>query len=134
MLLAGLVLGIHAAIIGFNVVGLLVIPLGGWLGWVWVRIFWWRALHVASLAVVAAQALLGRACFLTIWQAELSGTVSGAGTAPMVMDWVDHLIYIPLPIWCFALLYLAVLAGVITLSWLVPPARRHSASRTGPSG
>ena len=80
------------------------------------------------------QRRLGRACFLTIWQAELSGTVSGAGTAPLVMDWVDHLIYIPLPIWCFALLYLAVLAGVITLWWLVPLARRHSASRTGPGG
>ena len=64
-LLARLVLAAHVAIILFNVVGLVVIPLGAWRGWRFVRIFWWRALHLAILAIVAVQALLARDCFLT---------------------------------------------------------------------
>ncbi|HUZ32935.1 MAG TPA: DUF2784 family protein, partial [Xanthobacteraceae bacterium] len=69
--LALAVLAAHVAVIAFNVFGLVVIPLGGWLGWRFVRILWWRALHLALLAVVALQALFGRACFLTLWQAAL---------------------------------------------------------------
>ncbi len=118
---AALVLAVHVGIIGFNLFGLLAIPVGGWLGWGWVRIFCWRAMHVAALGIVAAQALLGRACFLTIWQDDLAG--GAAGSTPLLMRWVDRIIFWPLPIWCFALLYLAVLAGVVSLWWLVPPRR-----------
>ena len=65
------ILVLHLGIIIFNVVGLVVIPWGAWRHWRWVRIFWWRALHLVALFVVALQALLGRACFLTIWQSRL---------------------------------------------------------------
>ena len=122
--LAGLVLAVHGAIIAFNVFGLLAIPLGAWRRWAWVRIFWWRALHVASLGIVAGQALLGRACFLTLWQADLTG--SAREQTPLIMRWVDSLIFWPLPLWVFALLYVAVLAGVMALWWLVPPGRRSA--------
>ncbi len=123
--LAGLVLAVHLGIIGFNMFGLFAVPLGGWLGWRWVRFFWWRALHVAALGVVALQALLGRACFLTIWQDELTG--SGPHPRPLLMRWVDHLIFWPLPLWFFALLYMAVLLFVLLLWRLVPPDRRRTA-------
>ena len=119
--LAGLVLAVHVGIIGFNVFGLLAIPLGGLFGWRWVRIFWWRALHVAALGVVALQAVFGHACFLTIWQDELAGTDRQA--TPLLMRWVDSVIFWPLPLWCFAVLYLAVLLGVLALWRLVPPRR-----------
>ena len=41
------------------------------------RTFWWRALHLALLAVPALQALFGRTCFLTLWQAMLEQEVGG---------------------------------------------------------
>ena len=119
--LAGIVLAVHVGVICFNLFGLLAIPLGGWLGWRWVRGFWWRALHVACLSIVALQALLGRACFLTLWQNELAG--DGMRPTPLLMRWVDSIIFWPLPLWVFALLYVLVLLGVVALWWLVPPTR-----------
>lgn len=117
--LAQLVLSLHLAVIAFNVLGLVAIPLGARLGWDWVRIRWWRALHVAAWVAVAAQAVLGRACVLTYWQDDLSG----AGEAPLVMRVVNSLIYWPLPMWAFTAMYLALFATVICLWWLVPPRR-----------
>ena len=121
-------LAVHVAIILFNVFGLVAIPLGGLFRWRWVRVRWWRALHVAVLALVAVQAVMGRACFLTLWQAELTG--AGASRAPLIVRWVDRIVFWPLPVWVFAVLYVAVFLAVIALWWLVPPAwpgrRRYS--------
>lgn len=116
--LGQIVLTLHLAVIAFNVGGLLAVPLGARLGWGWVRIRWWRALHVASWIVVAVQAVLGRACVLTIWQDDLSG---GAAEAPLVMRAVNRLIYWDLPMWAFTTLYLVLFAVVLVLWRRVPP-------------
>ncbi len=118
MILADAILAVHFVIIGFNVAGLVVIPLGGILGWRVVRIAWLRLLHLALLAIVAGQALAGRACILTIWQNELSG--GNPAPEPMIMRWVDHLIYWNLPIYVFAVLYSVVFLYVVALCLLVP--------------
>lgn len=111
------VLALHLAVIAFNVAGLVVIPLGARLGWRFVRIRWLRLLHLASLAIVALQATLGRACFLTIWQADLTG----GREEPLIMRWVNSMIYWPLPIWVFTALYLALFAYTVALWWIVRP-------------
>lgn len=112
------VLAVHLAVIALNIFGLIVIPLGAWQRWAFVRARWWRVLHLASLAVVALQAALGRACFLTLWQDDLIG---GGQADPMIMRFVTGLIYWPLPAWVFTAAYLAVFAYVVTLWVLVPP-------------
>jgi hypothetical protein len=117
--LAALVLAVHLAVIAFNVLGLLAIALGAARGWNWVRIRWWRALHLASWAVVALQAALGRACFLTLWQDRLTG--AGA-EAPLIERWVNRVIFWPLPIWVFGALYLLLFAAVVGF-WFWPPSR-----------
>ncbi len=125
------VLLIHLVVIAFNALGLLVIPVGAWLGWRIVRIPWLRLLHLGSLAIVAGQALAGRACFLTIWQNRLAGRSDGV--PPLVMRWVDGLIYWNLPLWFFAGLYTAIFLYVLALSLLVPfwPRRRGWQNRRG---
>jgi hypothetical protein len=117
-ILALIVLATHVAIIAFNLFGLIAIPLGAWWRWRFVRIRWWRMLHIAVLAIVALQALFGRACILTLWQDSLAGSSS---SSPLIMRWVTGLIYWPLPMWFFALLYLAVFAYTLALWFLVPP-------------
>ena len=124
--LAEFVLAAHVFIIVFNVAGLLVIPLGAWLRWDFVRARWLRMLHLLSLAVVALQAVGGQACFLTIWQSNLrraAGQV--ASDTPLIQRWVEHVVFWPLPIWFFTALYLAVFAYTVALWWLVPPRRHH---------
>jgi hypothetical protein len=118
-LLGQLVLAVHVLVIAFNVAGLAAIPLGARLGWRFVR---WRPLrlaHLGAMAVVALQAVLGRACFLTDWQAALSGE---APAQPLIMRWVNGLIFWPLPMWAFAAAYLAALAYVVVLWRAVRPA------------
>jgi hypothetical protein len=115
------ILAAHVVVIAFNITGLVAIPLGARLGWQWVRVRWWRALHVASWTVVALQAALGRACFLTLWQDQLTGA---GGEPPLIARFVNAVIYWPLPIWVFTAIYLALFALVIALWWLVRPNRR----------
>lgn len=115
----------HVAVILFNLFGLIAIPFGAWRGWSFVRIFWWRALHLVALAVVAVQAVLGRACFLTLWQDSLLQNAGETGSGvPLVQRWVSEAIFWPLPLWCFALLYVAVWFYALVLWHFVPPRRR----------
>ena len=120
--LATAILVVHLAIVAFNVGGLVLVPVGGWLGWRWVRLYWLRLLHVLSLAIVALQALYGRACILTIWQVDVAR--SGAGEAPpMIATWINRLLYWPLPHWVFVAAYVAVFVYVLLLWRWVPPQR-----------
>jgi Protein of Unknown function (DUF2784) len=123
VILAALVLACHVGVILFNLFGMVAVPLGALRGWRFVRVRWWRALHVAALAAVVAQALLGRACFLTLWQDALLGA-NGEAT-PLIMGWVDRLLFWRLPMWFFAALYVLVLLYVLLLWRLVPPGRRR---------
>lgn len=116
------ILVLHLGIIIFNVVGVVVIPWGAWRHWRWVRIFWWRALHLAALSVVALQAVLGRACFLTIWQSRLQEEAGREGfRAPFIQTWVNHQLFWNLPMTFFTVVYLLVWIYVIILWWKVPP-------------
>jgi hypothetical protein len=119
MLLAEAVLAIHLAIILFNLFGLVAVPLGALCDWPFVRILWWRVLHVLLLAAVAAQAVMGRACILTLWQYDLAGAATRP--TPLIAGWIDRLVYWPLPLWVFAALYGLVFGYALALFWLVPP-------------
>jgi hypothetical protein len=133
--LATAVLLFHLLVVLFNVFGMIVIPLGAWRGWVFVRVWWWRALHVAILMLVAVQGVLGRACFLSLWQSALQRWAGeGASDAPFVARFINRLLFWPLPLWVFAVLYVAVCVYVLVLWWLVPPIlhRRIGARRARP--
>jgi len=122
LVLADLVLALHLGVIAFNVFGLIVIPLGAMRGWRFVRVFWWRALHAGILALVAVQAVAGRACFLTDWHAALVRAAGGSeSNAPLIERFVERLIFWPVPGWVFVVLYLAVCAYTLVLWRLVPP-------------
>jgi hypothetical protein len=112
------ILALHFAVIAFNIFGLVVIPLGAWRGWSWVRAPLWRWLHVVSLAVVALQAIAGRACFLTVWQDALAGRPEGE---PLIMRFVNSLIFWRLPMWVFTAVYLAMFVYTLALIRLAPP-------------
>ena len=122
--LARATLYMHFAVVVFNAGGLVFIVIGAWRNWRWVHAFWWRALHMASLLVVALQVLLGRDCFLTVWQTALE---SAANVNPADMAWLDrivfHAIFWPLPSWAFAVLY-ALAFALTVLLWRAVPVRR----------
>ena len=130
MIAADAILAAHVAIILFNLFGLVAVPLGAVCRWRFVRIRWWRIVHILLLAAVAVQALAGRACILTLWQADLAG--GAADRAPLIVRSLERAIYWPLPIWVFAALYIVIFGYAMALFWLVPP-RRQRVLRSRPN-
>jgi hypothetical protein len=48
-------------------------------------------------------------------------TSAGARPAPMIMDFVNRMLFWPLPMWAFTALYVAVWIYALALWLLVPP-------------
>jgi len=117
---ADALLVLHFAIVVFIVGGLILTWIGAALGWAWVRNPWFRWLHLAAIAFVALEAVVGMTCPLTEWEDALRG---GVRAESFVGRWVQRLLYYRAPEWVFTLLYLAWAAATLaTLRW-VPPRR-----------
>jgi hypothetical protein len=120
-LVADALLVLHFLIAAFVVAGLVLVWIGAALGWRWVRNPWFRYGHLGAIAFVAAEALLGIACPLTVWEDLLRG---GVRPDSFVARWVHRFLYYRAPEWIFTTAYaLWTLATLLTL-WLVPPKRR----------
>ena len=121
-MMADAILIVHFLIAAFIVLGLVAVWLGAAPGWPWVRNPWFRYAHLAAIAFVAAEAVLGIACPLTVWEDLLRG---GARAESFVARWVRALLFYEAPEWVFAVAYVAwTLATLVTLR-LVPPRRRQ---------
>src|SRR5688572_10512277 len=122
---ASAVLYLHFAVVVFNVFWIVAIPLGAWRGWNFIRSFWWRGAHVIVLAVVALQAVVGALCFLTLWQNFLLRAAGSSTDEPSLIETiVTRLIFWPLPLWAFVVIYVAAFGYTLAMWWLVPPYRR----------
>jgi hypothetical protein len=69
--LANVIVVVHLAIMAFVVIGLVLILVGGWRRWGWVRNFWFRTAHVAVIMIVVMETCFGIRCPLTDWEDEL---------------------------------------------------------------
>ncbi len=120
-MLADLLLVLHFFIAGFIVLGLIFVWIGALAGWRWVRNPWFRYLHLAAIAFVAAEALLGFACPLTVWEDLLRGS---ARPETFIGRWVARLLYYNAPEWVFTAAYCAWAAASLATLSLVPPTRK----------
>jgi len=121
MRLADGILAVHFAVVLFIVGGLAMVWIGAALGWRWIRNPWFRYLHVAAIAFVALEALLGMVCPLTLWEDMLRG---GAQPDSFVGRWVRRLLFYEAPEWLFTAAYCAWAAASLVTLALVPPRRR----------
>jgi hypothetical protein len=120
-LLADALLVVHFLIAGFIVLGLVLVWIGAIAGWRWIGNPAFRYLHLAAIVFVAAEAALGYACPLTIWEDLLRG---GARPETFIGRWVYRLLYYEAPEWVFTTLYAAWAAAALVTLRLVPPRRR----------
>ena len=118
-MLADALLVVHFLIAAFIVAGLLLVWIGALAGWPWIRNPWFRYLHLAAIVFVAAEALLGFACPLTIWEDLLRG---GARPETFIGRWVGRLLYYNAPEWVFTAVYAAWAGATLLTLRLVPPA------------
>ena len=117
--LADVILVLHFAFVLFVVGGLGAIWLGAWLGWQWVRNFWFRAAHLCAILFVAGEAIAGIWCPLTIWEAQLRGARSEKG---FIATWVHRVLFYDFPPWVFTTAYVLFALIVAATFWAVAPA------------
>jgi hypothetical protein len=124
--LADALLLLHAGLVLFVTIGQLLIMIGGWRGWDWIRRPMFRGAHLATISVVIAQAWLGRLCPLTIWERNLRAQ-AGQSThdESFVAHWIGVWLYWDLPAWVFVVTYTAFGALVLASWYRWPPKRRR---------
>ncbi|TNF91386.1 MAG: DUF2784 domain-containing protein [Gammaproteobacteria bacterium] len=122
LLAADAILVTHFLFICFVVFGLLLILIGRWRAWTWVRNYRFRLAHLFAIAIVVLQSWIGMICPLTIWEMDLralAGEQVYAGS--FIAHWIEQVLYYRAPDWVFILLYTA-FGGLVVASWFcVPP-------------
>ena len=120
-MLADVLLVLHFGIAAFVVLGLIAVWVGAALRWSFTRNPWFRYAHLGAILLIAAEALLGVACPLTVWEDLLRG---GLRPESFVGRWVQRLLYYQAPEWVFAAAYVAWAAATVLTLVLVPPRRK----------
>jgi hypothetical protein len=121
-----LVLVAHFGVVTFVVGGLALIVAGNRCDWTWVNGWYFRAAHLAAIAVVAGQAWLGVACPLT----TLENWLRARGGAPayeesFVAHWLRWLLFYDAPAAVFTVAYTVFGAAVLVAWWRFPPRPRR---------
>ena len=118
-LVADAILVTHVLFVAFVVLGLILIFVGKFLSWRWVRNPWFRVTHLLGVSVVVLQAWFGVICPLTIWEMDLrskAGETIYEGS--FIRHWLNELLYYQAPPWVFVVCYTA-FAGLVLASWFL---------------
>ena len=123
ILIADCLLIVHFAFILFVVLGWLLILIGKFRAWLWVRNRTFRLVHVVAIMYVALQAWFGKICPLTTLEMHLrsqAGQDSYEGS--FIAFWLHELIYFSAPSWVFIFAYTMFCLAVLLTWWWVKPA------------
>ena len=122
---ADLILAAHAIFVAYVTLGLVVILLGGYLRWRWVKNIWFRVSHLVAIGFVVAESWLGLICPLTKW--ENSARVAAGGEAysvSFIQHWLHAILFYDFEPWVFKVAY-SVFGITVLAAWvLVPPEHR----------
>ena len=124
--LADVILVVHFLFVAFVMGGLALVWIGAAAGWQWVRNFWFRVAHMCAIVFVAAEAIAGIWCPLTIWEAELRGARADKG---FIAQWIHRLLFYDFPPWVFTAAYVTFALLVAVTYWLVPPRRMKKSAQ-----
>ncbi|MCU7795834.1 MAG: DUF2784 domain-containing protein [Candidatus Thiodiazotropha sp. (ex Semelilucina semeliformis)] len=109
----------HVLFVVFVVLGLILIFVGKFLSWQWVRNPWFRVSHLLGIGVVVLQSWFGVICPLTTWEMDLrskAGETVYEGS--FITHWLNELLYYQAPSWVFVVIY-TVFGGLVLLSWFL---------------
>lgn len=122
---ADTILFLHFSFVFFIIVSLILILLGGYLKWVWIRNWWFRMAHLAGISFVVVQSWLGFICPLTTLEMWLREQVNEAHyTGSFIQYWLQRILYYQAPDWVFILIY-SLFGLLVIVSWVrFPPHKR----------
>ena len=122
-LLADAVLLIHFGFVAFVVLGFVLIWIGYFRGWRFVRNVYFRAAHLAAMGYVALEAVFGLTCPLTTWEArfrEMAGQEERYHGS-FVQHWIHRFVFFNLPEWIFTIVYVVFFTLMVLTFWVVRP-------------
>jgi len=130
--LADLTLLVHAAFVAFVIIGLLVIWIGWFRRWAFVRNLWFRLAHLAAIGVVAAESLAGFVCPLTTWEDKLRLLAGGKERyqGSFIQHWLHQVMFFDFDAKVFTVLYVVFFLAVALSLWLVPPRRQRRSGQS----
>jgi hypothetical protein len=115
---ADTLLFIHVLFVVFVVFGLLLIWIGKYFSWAWVRNPWFRLLHLICIGIVVVQAWAGVICPLTTWEMALRERAGDAiYSGSFIGYWLNAILYYEAPEWVFTLVY-SVFGSLVIGSWI----------------
>lgn len=121
----------HGAYALTILLGLMLILIGGWRSWSWVRNLKFRIVHLAMILIVVFESWLGITCPLTTWEKQLREKAGDAAyEGQFIANWVHEALFVEISESTLAVFYTA-FGAIVVLSWLlVPPQRKQR--QTGP--
>ena len=123
LLLADILLVIHALFVSFVVFGFVLTVSGILLRWSWVGNFWFRLIHLLAIGLVVAQAWFDRICPLTSWESSLRETAGGVPySGSFIRWWLQRLIYYDFAPWVFTSAY-SIFGAMVLVIWILSPPR-----------
>ena len=128
-ILADAIVIIHAAYVAFVVFGLAAILLGAAMNWRWTRSFAFRITHLAAIALVCLESIVGVMCPLTSLENSIR-VRGGAASYPddFVAYWAHRMIFYNFPPWIFTTAYIS-FAILVAITFIAIPPRRPSRAR-----
>jgi uncharacterized protein DUF2784 len=133
--LADAVVAIHVAYVTYVLVGQMAICVGAVSRWAWVRNPWFRWSHVAAIVLVAAEALLGIVCPLTLWEADLRALAGQeVSDATFIGRLLHNILFYDVQPWILEACYISFALLVLATLLLVPPRRFGRRGRLPESG
>jgi len=121
-ILADVTVVFHALLACFVVFGLVVVLVGWWAGWKWVRNFWFRVIHLGLMATIVVFPLIGGLCPLTDlekWLRERGGEETYPGS--FIAYWIHELLFVEVSSEVIAVSYCVFGLAVFLTFFLVPP-------------
>jgi len=125
-LLADLIVALHVAYVAYIIVGLVLILVGLWRKWGWVRNPWFRLTHFAAILIVVLELIFKTSCPLTVWEVELRALAGQpVSEATFIGRLLHHLLFVAVPGWMAQAIYIGVALAITLTLVLAPPRRRR---------
>lgn len=123
--LADSILVVHALVVAFVILGFLLVVIGSFRQWRWIRNLWFRLAHLAAIGVVVAESWFGGICPLTEWESHFRELAGGVGySESFVRHSLHKILFYDFASWMFTAAY-TVFVILVLFAWvLVPPKRR----------
>ena len=128
---ADLVLAVHFSYVAFVVVGLVLVWIGWFRGWAFVRNVWFRGAHLLAMAIVVLESVFGLECPLTTWEhaLRLGAGETGVRAQGFMEHWLHRLMFFELEPSTFTFVYVAFFLAMIASFVWVRPGRPRTPDR-----